>query len=332
LRNLLLKCVLSEKEASKKALEEWERTVVFDDLDIGSFKLLPAVYLRSLEHLSTGKYFLRAKGAYRRTWAENQLLLSHLDGLLSELTDARTAFVVADEALRLTQFYDDLGIYSLQGLRLAAPFGEKGSIGRKLAESGWDATDQNIELTFCRKENAFHVRIYWLDDAEFEATTKDAGNILINGNARRIVSFEEQLISLCELEFITSRETECRWQFVASEILDRGILNTSKLRSAARRRDISRPLADMLQNLKVELDVNIADDLIVELRNNSLNKLSSANRRIRSLRQSYRTAAATQGLANISFRQFLAERWKADSNAMLVKHAVKAGIKFLWSK
>ena len=331
LRNLLLKSILSPKEASKKALAEWEGTVVFDDLDIESFKLLPAVYLKCLEHLPTGDYLLRAKGAYRRTWAENQLLLSHLDSLLSELTDAKTAFIVADEALRLTEFYDDLGIYSLQDLKLAAPFREKRSISQKLLENGWAANDQDIGLTFCRKEKAFNVRIYWLDDAEFEATTKDAGTILVNGTTRPILCLEEQVIRLCELEFVAFREIESRWQFVASEILNRGMLNPSRLKSAARRRGVGRPLAEMLQNLKDELEVEIPDVLISELRSSSPNRLLAAKRKIRSLLQSYRTAK-TDGISNISFRQFLAKRWKTESNAMMLKHAVKAGVRFLRSK
>ncbi len=300
-------------------------------MDIGSFKLLPAVYLKSHERLSTGSYFLRAKVAYRRTWAENQILLSHLDSLLSELTDAKIAFIIADEALRLTQFYDDLGVYSLQDLRLVAPFGEKRSISQKLLENGWDKTDQNIGLTFCRKEKACNVKIYWLDDTEFEATIKDAGSILINGTIRPILSPEEQMIRLCEMEFIAFREIESRWQFVASEILNRGLMNPSRLKSAARRRGVGRPLADMLQNLKDELEVDVSTDLISDLRSSSPNRLSAASRKIRSLRQSYR-AATTHGVSNISFLRFLAQRWNADSHAMMVKNAVKAGIRFLRSK
>lgn len=300
-------------------------------MDIASFKLLPAVYLKSPEQLSTGNYFLRAKGAYRRTWAENQILLSHLDSFLSELTEAKIAFIIADEALRLAQFYDDLGIYSLRDLRLAAPFGEKTSVSQKLLENGWVATDQNIGLTICRKEKAFSVKISWLDDAEFDASTNDAESIWINGTARPILSPEEQMIGLCELEFIDFREIESRWQFVASEILNRGMLNPSRLKSAARRRGVGRPLADMLQNLKDELEVDVSDDLISDLRSSSPNRLSAASRKIRSLRQSYR-AATTDGISNISFPRFLAQRWNADSHAMMLKHAVKAGVRFLRSK
>jgi hypothetical protein len=331
MRNLLLKCILTEGESSKEALAEWERSIVFDDLDIGSFKLLPAVYLKCLARGWTGTYALRAKGAYRRTWAENQLLLSRLDSLLSRLTEAKISYVVADEALRLTQFYGDLGIYSLQELRLAAPYGEKGPIGEKLVEGGWETVGQDFGLTWCRNENAFNIRIYWLDDAEFQSSVKGGGNILIQGTLRPILPLEEQLVSLCEREFIAFRELESRWQFVASEILNRGAPSVPRLISTARRRGVSRQLADMFQTLKDELGVNIPDDLIVNLRNSSPNTLTSAKRTFGRLWQNYRTAKTYRN-SNLSFPRFLAERWSADSNAMAVKHAVKAGIKFLRSK
>ncbi|PYS98218.1 MAG: hypothetical protein DMF63_16310 [Acidobacteria bacterium] len=248
---------------------------------------------------------------------------------MSDLTKAGAAFILAEEALTLTQFYDDLGIYSLKDLKLWAPIRDKESISRRLLKNGWDPIDEHTGLTFCRKEKVSAVRIYWLDDAEFEEAIKDAAKVLVNGSARSILCLEEQLVGLCELEFIDFREVESRWQFVAFEILNRGILDPVRLQSAARRRGVSRPLADMLQALKDDLAVEISDASISELRSASPITWASAKRKCQSLRRSYKVAHDSSG---VSFRQFLAQRWNADSNAMLIKHAVESGIKFLRSK
>ena len=75
-------------------------------------------------------------------------MLSHLDSLLSDLTKADADFILAEEALTLTQFYDDLGIYSLKDLKLRAPIRERQSISQQLLKNGWEPIDEHAGLTF----------------------------------------------------------------------------------------------------------------------------------------------------------------------------------------
>jgi len=331
LRKLLLKCILSEGEVSREAFARWEGSVVFDDLDFEAFKLLPAVYLKCLRYQWQSPFLLRIKGAYRRTWTENQLLLAHLHDLLSALTDSQIEFLVADETLRLTHICNDLGIYSLQHFSLAAPFRVKKNFDQILFDSGWESIEKGTELTFSQKEKVSNLRIYWLGDAEFETQIKIAGNVLIKDISRPTLSLERQIINLCEKEFISCREEQSRWQYITSEFLNRETLDHPKLASIARQRSVAHHLADMFKSLKEDFEVDIDEGLIVELRRSSLNRPPSLRRKIANLWQSYRTLRK-HGNSEISFREFLAQRWEADSNTNLLKHAAKAGMRSLQSK
>jgi hypothetical protein len=331
LRKLLLKCVLSDGEVSRAAFAQWEKLVVFDDLDFQSFKLLPAVYLKLLRHNWESRHFLRIKGAYRRTWAENQLLLTHLHDLFAELNESKIEFIVADETIRLAEIYNDSGIYSLQNFGLIAAFGVKARLSRKVIENGWATAEKNIELSFCQKEKVSNLRIFWVNDAEFRARAKTTGNVLIKGFSRPALSLEEQIINLCRKEFVPFQDEESRWQFIVSEIFNRQKPDRAKLISAAQEHDAALELIEMLQSLKNDFDVNIKNDLIVELRRNSMNKLSSLKRKAKILWQSYRTLKK-YGNSKIGFYEFLAQRWNADSKKKFLEHAGQTGIKILKSK
>lgn len=334
LRNLLLKSILSDGEDSINSFVEWEKQIVFDDLDFQSFKLLPAVYLKLPENFES-RLKLRIKGAYRRSWTENQLLLNSLKTLFSALKSAKIEFIIADENIRLIEIYNDTGIYSLQNFSIAAPISSKKEFAQILSENCWESCKEELESTKFKQDKALNINILWLNDKEFAAQSKDKELVLVDNELQPIVCAEEQILNLCEEEFLISGDEKNRYQFIVSKIFQTQNIDAQKLILLAQRRRSAHPLAQMLEKLENDFAIKISIELLNNLQQSKrTGRIFSIKQKIETLKNSYRIYAESekQSGANPKFLEFLAKRWKIESNKVLLKHAVKSGIRLLQAK
>ncbi|HSR18731.1 MAG TPA: hypothetical protein VLM39_11630, partial [Ignavibacteriaceae bacterium] len=73
-QELLLKASLFEGDKFIYAWEKWKSCVNFEQIDPGSYRLLPLLYQNLVKHEIKDPLTERLKGIYRRTWFENQIL------------------------------------------------------------------------------------------------------------------------------------------------------------------------------------------------------------------------------------------------------------------
>lgn len=336
LRKLLLKCALSNGKTSVAAFEEWENLIVFDDLDAESFLLLPLVYLKLLEHeVEGGKFFLRIKSIYRRTWTENQILSKHLNQVFRLFEKSELPFVIASDELTLINLYDDFGAFSLQGFAIFAPFRDKTEFSRLMTENGWKMNFDENEKTEFRFDDFFSMEIYWKTRADFSHFRKRARRKKIFKTEFLTLKVEEQTINLCAGKFLPFRENDVRWQIVAGSLFKKRRIEEEKLISAARERDFSAETAEMLRNLTGDFGIEIPEKVIRALKRNQKNgRFNLLRQKIRNLRKDY--ANATEyGKHRFSFggfTEFLSERWKVDSSVRLVIRAERTILKIWWTK
>ncbi len=330
LRKLLVKSILLEPERSRMAFDEWERLVVFDDLDFESFKLLPAVHHKTHSNDATRPLSLRIKSAYRRTWTENQILLTNLRDLFESLAAGAIWIIIADETLQLAEIRNDIGIYSLANFGLMAPISRKKEFLQILIENSWDTENDGIEITRCKKDRTSHINVLWLSDFDFDSRMKTSESILVKDCAQSILSAEEQVLNLCAREFSISGDENSHWQFVIFELFNAQKIDPDRLTLLARKRWLSNKLAHMLQILIDDFEAKIPFELVEGLRKcPKASKAVSIRRKIRNLRESYQMFQeyGDQTGSKARFLEFLAERWKTDSNIVLIKHAVKSGLR-----
>ncbi len=325
LRKLLLKCVLSGGKASVTAFEEWEKLIVFDDLDAESFLLLPLVYLKLLENeIESGKFFLRIKSIYRRTWTENQILSKHLSLLFRLFEKSKLPFVSASDELTLINLYNDFGAFSLQEFAIFAPFQNKPEFSQLLAENGWETISDKNEKTEFRLNDLFSLEISWKTRADFSHCRRRAERKEIFGTQSLMLEPEEQMINLCAGKFLSFRENNVHWQIVAGSLFRKRRIDDEKLISNAQERFLSAETAEMLQNLTGDFGIEIPKKIVRALKQNQNNgRLNLLRRKLRNLRKDY--ANATEyGQYRYSFGgfiEFLSERWEVNSSGRLIIRA-----------
>ena len=333
LRKLLLKCALSNGKTSVTAFEEWEKLIVFDDLDAESFLLLPLVYLKLLENeIKSGKFFLRIKSIYRRTWTENQILSKHLSRLFQLFEKSELPFVGASDELTLINLYNDSGAFSLQGFAIFAPFQNKPEFSQLLAENGWKTIFDETEKTEFRLNNLFSIEIDWKTRANFSHCRRRAERIKIFGTQSLLLEPEEQMINLCADKFSPYRENNVHWQIVAGSLFKKRQIDEEKLISDARDRRLSAETAEMLQNLTSDYGIKIPQKIVRALKQNQNNgRFNLLRQKIRNLRKDY-VDATEYGKYRFSFGgfiEFLSERWKVDSSGRLIIRAEQTILK-IW--
>lgn len=71
---LLRAALLTDREAVAEAFAEWKSLVRFDDVEIGTFRMLPLVYRNLERHGVEDELMGRLRGIYRQSWFRNQLV------------------------------------------------------------------------------------------------------------------------------------------------------------------------------------------------------------------------------------------------------------------
>lgn len=336
LRKLLLECVLSDGAVSVDAFKEWEKLIVFDNLDTQSFLLLPLVYLKLLENkIEGGKFFLRIKSIYRRTWTENQILSKHLNQLFRLFEKAELPFVIASDELTLINLYNDFGAFSLQGFLIFAPFQNKKEFLQSLAESGWTTSFDESKKTELRLNNLFVIEINWKTRAEFFNRRKRANRKSFFGLRVLMLEPEEQLINLCAAEFSPFRENNIHRQIVPGSLFNKRQIDAEKLIAYARERRLSAQAAEMLQDLMSVFGIKIPKEIVHALKQNQNNDgLNLLRQKIRQIQKDYRDAAEYRKhrFSVGGFIEFLSERWKVDSLGRLVIRGARSALKISRAK
>lgn len=88
LQEQLLRAALLDGEAARQAWQQWRTAIVVDEeLDRGSFRLLPLLY-HNMHRLGVRDPFMqRLKGVYRRAWVENHRLFHQMRPLLQSFNE-----------------------------------------------------------------------------------------------------------------------------------------------------------------------------------------------------------------------------------------------------
>ena len=293
LRLLLLKCVLSNPETSSEAFAEWENAVVFDDLDFQSLRLLPLVYVKLLENdLKEVNSFLRIKSIYRRTWTENKVLLSNLDAIFAIFNKSDLPFIIAEEALRVLEIYDDRGVYSLQDFSILAPVSRKRDYCKTLSENFWHLQDDGIETTRFKKENLFSINLFWKIEEEFSYFRVNSEGFPIGNHRQLILCPEEQILNLCASEFLIFEDEQIKWKIISAILFNAQQISISKLLASAQTRGLSDALMKMLKTLSDHLNIEVSHRVLDSVVKSAKSKKNSGLiRSIRLLGRTYKMHA-----------------------------------------
>jgi hypothetical protein len=136
-QELLLAVAIGDEEQVARAWVDLRRRVDLDQLEPGSFALLPLVY-RALSQAEVKDSRLeRLKGIYRSTWAKNNLLVERAKETLAALD--RRVILLGGIATAL-RFYGDLALRPTPTLDLLVEPEARASAAEALEGAGWTPT------------------------------------------------------------------------------------------------------------------------------------------------------------------------------------------------
>jgi hypothetical protein len=115
-QELLLRAALLPTAEAGAAWSEWAAGPAMDNLDEGSYRLLPLVYRNLKAQRIQHRLMGTLKGLYRRAWCENQLLFHRTVGVLESLRKAGIPTLLLKGAALALEYYKDLGARPMSDL------------------------------------------------------------------------------------------------------------------------------------------------------------------------------------------------------------------------
>jgi hypothetical protein len=131
--------LLPQDAHARATWETLEPRLDLDNLEEGSYGLLPLVY-RRLQQLGISDSLLpRLNGVYRKTWVTNQVSLSVLTRALQTLRSTHFRTMIVNETSATLRLYPELGIRPLTDVEIVIPASDSGAAARTLEDAGWRA-------------------------------------------------------------------------------------------------------------------------------------------------------------------------------------------------
>ena len=165
-QRLLLKAAVGPEDQAFQAWQEWEKTVPRGSVNFASARLLPLIYERFRSRLTTDSMFEICKGAYRRSWYKNQILLAELPEILRVLREAGIRTMLLKGAALLRYYQNDLGLRPMGDIDPLVPEADALKSIHLLKSLGWkeDVYPEQIEILHeitLRKPDQKLVDLHW---------------------------------------------------------------------------------------------------------------------------------------------------------------------------
>ena len=282
-QRLLLTAALFQGEKSLAAWQEWRKPGL-DDIDWGSFRLLPQLY-RNLQAQQVDDPFLpKLRGIYRRFWYENQVRFRASEPLLLAFRQAGIEIMLIKGAALIPLYYRDSGARPMNDIDIVVPesrLAEAMDVMKQQSFSTETWTPQPVSESFRRFRHALSyenskglkVDLHWhaLYLACFaqadEVFWRDSVSMEFQGVPARALNATDQLLHTC-VHGALGNEPGGAVRWIADAVI---ILNSSpqvdwkRIPHLASRLGIGLPLRDALRHLKDQYEAGVPADVLENL-------------------------------------------------------------------
>lgn len=279
---LLLKAILDkDDQMSLIYFGEWAAMTDLDNIEGGSYRLIPALYRRMSRQTGEFTYKNRMKGIYRYFLYRNNLTLHRTKEILLVLNENRIPFVVLKGGALLAAYYDDKGIRPMNDVDILV---DEAFILRTielLRHSGWQPQDEESlsvnhhaghAITFLN-DDGMELDLHWhviyqccwdgADRAYWENTEKAS----LAGVNISVLNPTLQLFHTCAHGLRWNEMSSIRWIVDAMTIIDkRGAdIDWQLFLRETRNKKLAHTIKKAVGILQNEFGANIPDSLIVDL-------------------------------------------------------------------
>lgn len=137
----LLRAVLLDREDASAALGRWRGLVDLDDIDVGSFGILPLLARRLSDLASDHADDARIRGVHRQVWARNQLHLKAAEHAVEALGERGIPAMVLKGVPLAVSVYDDVSARLMADVDVLVPAADRLETVEALTSLGWTHTN-----------------------------------------------------------------------------------------------------------------------------------------------------------------------------------------------
>jgi hypothetical protein len=285
-QELLLQACLLPGERALEAWHQWKSVADIDDVDLGSFRLLPLLYRNLSTHGVDEPIMSKLKGIYRQTWYKNQMLFHRIAALLRSLQDAGIQTLLLKGAALTVLYYRDYGLRPMSDFDLLVPTEEALAAVTLLTELGWQPkkrplegfTNPYLSMTHAHSfvdANGHEIDFHWhvLFECCYAGADRDfwdgAVAVRVRDVEARALNPTDQLLHVCVHGAVRNVVPPFRWAADAMAILrtSEAEIDWDRLGAQAERRRLILPLRDTLDFLSRVLNAPIPVATLSRLHN-----------------------------------------------------------------
>jgi len=133
----LLRVALSDPDRAAEAWKSVRESFTLDELERGSFELMPLVYQNLVQSSPDEPLLPRLKGIYRRSWVKNNLLLGATSEIATTLGAAGLPALFLEGPTHAARFYANLALRPSSAVHVLTPPAHAADASRRLEREGW---------------------------------------------------------------------------------------------------------------------------------------------------------------------------------------------------
>jgi hypothetical protein len=323
-QQLLIKSAVFKSSSALEAWTTWlqrERSN-FNELDHASYHLFPLVYRNLEKYNPDGIEFQKCKGAYRQTWAANQMLWNTLSPVLNQLaTDGVYPYLLLKGIGLIAGYYRDFGVRVIGDVDILVPVNLLVKSTIILQKAGFQTTDHRFDPTrqsglilrngasfFFNNDTCLDLHWSFLLETAFtnmdQIVFRDAFSVSIQGQKYFIPSPTDLLFHTCVHGIHASPVPLIRWIVDSLTILhqSRDLIDWKKLIAMAECAHLSLILTKAFRYLNDYFSAEIPVSVISALQKESFSFAEQ---------QEYRSKMRGQVIETLWWRYCL---WKKNNN------------------
>ncbi|HEX7588031.1 MAG TPA: nucleotidyltransferase family protein, partial [Anaerolineae bacterium] len=267
----LLRAALLRGDDALCAWEDWKANSNIDNVDRGSFRLLPLLYHNLASLQNADALMPKLKGIYRQTWYKNQLLFREIAQVLNAFQLAGIETLVLKGAALNVLYYKDVGLRPMQDFDLLIRLKDKDKALQLMSTLRWELNVKAPHGWSFKNGAGYEVDLHWHalaqcckehDDDDFWTGSVPAQ---VAGVPTRALNPTDQLLHVCVHGVTWNEVPPVRWIADASMILRADPIDWSRLIAQAQKRELILTLRESLNYLRKLVDAPVPAPILQAL-------------------------------------------------------------------
>lgn len=275
---LLLKTLYPDGFGGPAYYRLWREAAPFDDLDGGSFRLVPMLWKRLEQYAGRDELFDRIKGIYRYTLFKNSLTLSRFRPVARALHEAGVPVMLLKGAALLLRYHVDLGARPMNDVDVLLHKDDVERAMRILRGLGWKcAEDVGLERALgvynsipLTGGQGFEIDLHWRIMTEYGGKVSmrelwDASReVDFQGTPVRVLSPEDQIMHTCAHGVKWNTLPPIRWIPDLMTIIedDRALIDWDRLLLRTRERNLTAAVGACLRFVHANFGADVPPSML----------------------------------------------------------------------